>query len=47
MDMLAAGDTTEIGENGINLSGGQKLRVTNSFTCILSTISTFIKISLI
>ncbi len=27
LDMLAAGDKTEIGENGINLSGGQKQRV--------------------
>ncbi|XP_025100797.1 LOW QUALITY PROTEIN: canalicular multispecific organic anion transporter 2-like [Pomacea canaliculata] len=28
LDMFAAGDQTEIGEKGINLSGGQKLRVT-------------------
>ncbi|KAJ2186808.1 hypothetical protein EV181_003106, partial [Coemansia sp. RSA 532] len=27
LDMLAAGDLTEIGEKGINLSGGQKARV--------------------
>ena len=27
LEMLAAGDATEIGENGINLSGGQKQRV--------------------
>ena len=25
--LMAAGDKTEIGENGINLSGGQKQRV--------------------
>ncbi|KAJ2799091.1 hypothetical protein H4R20_004568, partial [Coemansia guatemalensis] len=27
IDMLSAGDVTEIGERGINLSGGQKMRV--------------------
>ncbi|KAJ2081617.1 hypothetical protein H4R24_002194, partial [Coemansia sp. RSA 988] len=27
IDMLSAGDATEIGERGINLSGGQKMRV--------------------
>ena len=27
LEMLAAGDATEIGEKGINLSGGQKARV--------------------
>ena len=27
MEILPAGDTTEIGEKGINLSGGQKARI--------------------
>jgi ABC-type bacteriocin/lantibiotic exporter with double-glycine peptidase domain len=27
LEILPAGDTTEIGEKGINLSGGQKARI--------------------
>ena len=27
MNLFPAGDQTEIGENGINLSGGQKARI--------------------
>jgi ATP-binding cassette subfamily C (CFTR/MRP) protein 1 len=31
--ILPAGDKTEIGERGINLSGGQKVRIHSSFFC--------------
>lgn len=33
LDMLPAGDKTEIGEKGINLSGGQKARIALARAC--------------